>query len=96
MADASSEKRQQQGARRFEPLASQERSDRTRLDETDWRDLGGAPVADYFKLDRHLAYKADDEMELEGAHTTLTIRTKDTKAAKEEAGAQLPSPSGSE
>lgn len=69
------------------------------LDGTEWGDIGGEPVAGYFQFDRHMEYKATDEMELDedaeaaGAQTSeLTVRTKQ----QEKIGAQLPSPTGSE
>lgn len=48
----------------------------------------------YFKLDRAILYRHDDEVELERASqedASLPIRTKDAEAA-----VGLPSPSGSE
>jgi hypothetical protein len=76
------------------------------LDGTEWGDIGGEPVAEFFKFDRQVGYKADDERELDeqsaanddmemeelDARTSeLTVRTK-----PQATGAQLPSPTGSE
>lgn len=71
------------------------------LDGTEWGDIGGEPVAEFFQFDRHMEYKANDEMELdEEARTSeLAVRTQQLELEEKTgplAGAQLPSPTGSD
>jgi hypothetical protein len=76
------------------------------LDGIGWGDIGGEPVTEFFKLDRQLGYKADDERELDEqgeANDDMEMKEVDVRTSEltvrtkpQATGAQLPSPTGSE
>jgi len=71
------------------------------LEGTEWGDIGGEPVADYFESDRHMECKTNDEMELDDKNKGREVRSAlkselAVRAKSEKTGAQLPSATGSD